>query len=74
MRFADFISQQNKIYEIEQSSSGTRSENMEMVLNIIQKINNSLVLDEVLNLVMINAIRLAQADRGFYSSWMTPMN
>lgn len=65
MRFADFISQQNKIYEIEQSSSGTRSENMEMVLNIIQKINNSLVLDEVLNLVMINAIRLAQADRGF---------
>ncbi|MFN4110818.1 MAG: GAF domain-containing protein, partial [Ignavibacteria bacterium] len=65
MRFADFISQQNKIYEIEQASSGTRSENMEMVLNIIQKINNSLVLDEVLNLVMINAIRLAQADRGF---------
>lgn len=65
MRFADFISQQNKIYEIEQSSPVTRNENMEMILNIIQKINNSLVLDEVLNLVMINAIRLAQADRGF---------
>ncbi len=65
MRFADFISQQNKIYEINQDNTNVKIENMEMILNIIQKINNSLVLDEVLNLVMINAIRLAQADRGF---------
>lgn len=65
MRFADFISQQNKIYELNQDNLSVKSENMEMILNIIQKINNSLVLDEVLNLVMINAIRLAQADRGF---------
>lgn len=65
MRFADFISQQNKIYDINQNNSSEKIENMEMILNIIQKINNSLNLDEVLNLVMINAIRIAKADRGF---------
>lgn len=65
MRFADFISQQNKIYDLSDVNQNMKSENMEMILNIIQKINNSLILDEVLNLVLINAIRLAKADRGF---------
>lgn len=65
MRLADFISQQNKIFDINELSTSGKNENMEMILNIIQRINNSLILDEVLNLVMINAIRIANADRGF---------
>ncbi len=65
MRFADFISQQNKIFDINELSKSGKNENMEMILNIIQRINNSLILDEVLNLVMINAIRITNADRGF---------
>jgi signal transduction histidine kinase len=65
MRFADFISQKNKIFDINEQNSDEKSGNIEMILSIIQMINNSLVLDEVLNLVMINAIRLAQAERGF---------
>ncbi len=65
MRFADFISQQNKIYDLNDVNQNIKNDDMEMILNIIQKINNSLVLDEVLNLVLINAIRLAKADRGF---------
>ncbi|MCR4417525.1 MAG: ATP-binding protein [Ignavibacteria bacterium] len=68
MRFADFISQQNKILSLNDDASqekGLGQENMEMILNIVQKINNSLILEEVLNLVMYNAIKLARAERGF---------
>lgn len=68
MRFADFISQNNQIFELNNNSAlnqGIKPEHIELILNIVQKINNSLVLDEVLNLVMINAIRIAQAERGF---------
>lgn len=64
MRFADFISQSKKVFDINSNEIG-KSDSMELILNIIQKINNSLVLDEVLYMVMINAIRLANADRGF---------
>jgi signal transduction histidine kinase len=68
MRFADFISQQNKILSLSNENNQDRNTvqgNTEMILNIVQKINNSLVLDEVLNLVMYNAIKIAQAERGF---------
>ncbi|MGB9664075.1 MAG: sensor histidine kinase [Ignavibacteria bacterium] len=68
MRFADFISQQNKILSLnnEDNKQGDLVQaNTEMILNIVQKINNSLVLEEVLNLVMYNVIKLAQAERGF---------
>jgi len=68
MRFADFISQQNKILSLNDQANQDREltqGNIEMILNIVQKINNSLVLEEVLNLVMFNAIRIAQAERGF---------
>jgi len=68
MRFADFISQQNKILSLNDETRENKEltqGKIEMILNIVQKINNSLVLDEVLNLVMHNAIKLAQAERGF---------
>ncbi len=66
MRYADFISQQYKLFELNPNGQNELNKiNLEMILNIVHKINNSLDLDEVLYLVMINAIRLAQADRGF---------
>jgi K+-sensing histidine kinase KdpD len=42
-----------------------RHENIEMILNILKKINHSLILSDVLNLVMMNAIKIAKAERGF---------
>lgn len=66
MRFADFISQKNNIFPItDTNEQDFRKSTIEMILSIIKIINNSLVLEDVLNLVMINAIRIARAERGF---------
>ncbi len=66
MRFADFISQKSNVFPIDELNQVEFEKiKLEMILNIIKIINNSLVLEDVLNLVMINAIRLARAERGF---------
>ncbi len=67
MRYNDFISQ-HKIGVIKQDDISTRSsklENLELILNLLKKINHSLVLNDVLSLVMINTIKIAKAERGF---------
>lgn len=67
MRYNDFISmQKTHPLRVERDSERTlKLENIEMILNILKKINHSLVLSDVLNLVMINAIKIAKAERGF---------
>lgn len=42
-----------------------RVKNLEAILNILNTINRSLILDDVLQLVLKNAIRLTNSDRGF---------
>ena len=42
-----------------------RVKNLEAILNILNSINRSLILDDVLELVLKNAIRLTNSERGF---------
>lgn len=67
MRYNDFISMQ-KTHPLRVERDPERMlklENIEMILNILKKINHSLILSDVLNLVMMNAIKIAKAERGF---------
>jgi signal transduction histidine kinase len=45
--------------------SSERVKNLEAILNILNTINRSLILDDVLELVLKNAIRLTNSERGF---------
>jgi signal transduction histidine kinase len=45
--------------------SAEKLKNLEAILNIVNTINRSLILDDVLELVLKNAIRLTQSERGF---------
>lgn len=42
-----------------------RAQNLEVILNIVNTINKTLVLDEVLNLVLKSAISFTESERGF---------
>lgn len=48
-----------------EDESAERTKNLEIILNIINSINRSLVLEDVLELVLKNAIRLTNPERGF---------
>ncbi len=45
--------------------SESRMRDLELILNIVRKINTSLILSDVLELVLDEAIRITKADRGF---------
>ncbi len=65
----DELLQQNMVDQVMEgphvSSSESRVRNLETILNIVRKINTSLVLTDVLELVTDEAIRIAKAERGF---------
>ncbi|MCX8009517.1 MAG: hypothetical protein N3A61_00040, partial [Ignavibacteria bacterium] len=69
MKYKDFLTQiKNEEISAQSENEPSRfssSENLESLIEIVKKINNSLILDEVLKLVIINAIKLAKAERGF---------
>jgi signal transduction histidine kinase len=46
-------------------SSSEKIKNLEVILNIVNSINSSLILDDVLELVLKYAIKLTGSDRGF---------
>ena len=50
---------------IADSESSERMKSLEAILNIVQTINRSLILDDVLELVLKNAIGLTHSERGF---------
>ena len=50
---------------ITDSESSDRTKSLEAILNIVNTINRSLILEDVLELVLKNAIRLTQSERGF---------
>ncbi|AFH48102.1 Signal transduction histidine kinase [Ignavibacterium album JCM 16511] len=67
MKFSEFkknIDAGLKTSLIEEEST-ERTKNLEIILNIINSINRSLVLEDVLELVLKNAIRLTNSERGF---------
>lgn len=45
--------------------SSERAKNLEVILNILNTINRTLILEDVLELVLKNAIRLTNSERGF---------
>lgn len=67
MKFSDFkknIDDGLKNYpEFEETSE--RVKNLEVILNILNTINRSLILEDVLELVLKNAIRITNSERGF---------
>ena len=50
---------------LEADVTSEKAKNLEVILNILNSINRSLILDDVLELVMKNAIRLTNSERGF---------
>lgn len=50
---------------IDDDESSSRLKNLEVILNIVNTINRSLILDDVLELVLKNAISLTNSERGF---------
>lgn len=50
---------------INEDESSERLKNLEVILNIVNTINRSLILEDVLELVLKNAIRLTNSERGF---------
>jgi signal transduction histidine kinase len=50
---------------IADAESSDRMKSLEAILNIVQTINRSLILDDVLELVLKNAIGLTNSERGF---------
>ncbi len=67
MKFSEFKKEidnkQNEFMQFDQSSE--RIKNLEVILDIVKKINRSLILEDVLELVLKNAIKLTSSDRGF---------
>lgn len=49
----------------DETESSDKAKNLEAILNIVNTINRSLILDDVLELVLKNAIRLTNSERGF---------
>jgi signal transduction histidine kinase len=67
MKFSEFKSNIDAGLKATMGNEETseRVKNLEAILNIINTINRSLILDDVLQLVLKNAIRLTNSERGF---------
>jgi hypothetical protein len=64
MKFSDL---KKNIDEKENSGTDTSIEkikNLEVILNVLNSINSSLILEDVLEIVLQNAISLTGSDRG----------
>jgi signal transduction histidine kinase len=67
MKFSEF---KKNIDNLDKSQTGfgetsEKIKNLEVILDIVKKINSTLILEDVLRLVLHNAIRLTSSDRGF---------
>ena len=66
MKFSEL---KNKIDEAQKSSIKTdeseRVKNLEVILDIVKSINRTLIIEDVLELVLKNAIKLTNSERGF---------
>ena len=65
MKFSDLKKEAVKKEISEITSSDEKIKNLEIILNIVNSINSSLILEDVLELVLKYAIELTGSDRGF---------
>jgi K+-sensing histidine kinase KdpD len=64
MKFSEFKEQLDR-ERYRGNESSARTKNLEAILDIVKSINRSLILEDVLELVLKNAIKLTESDRGF---------
>jgi signal transduction histidine kinase len=67
MKFSDFkkLSRENEKVVKDTLNPGVNSRNLEIILDTIRSINNTLILEDVLNLVIKYAIQITNSDRGY---------
>jgi signal transduction histidine kinase len=65
MKFSDLKKDIDKKDSSLASDSNDKIKNLEVILNIVNSINSSLILEDVLELVLKYAIKLTDSDRGF---------
>ncbi len=67
MNIDDLLQEEHsaQINDLEGKSSGSRTRDLETILTVVRKINTSLVLSDVLEFVLDEAIRITKAERGF---------
>jgi len=67
MKFSEFKKNLEEVNKNRSSNnnSSEREKNLELILDIVKSINRTLILEDVLELVLKNAIQLTSSDRGF---------
>lgn len=66
MKFNEFQNRINSEKDRHDSGEPTqKNKNLDLILDIVKSINKSLILDDVLALVLKNAIEITQSDRGY---------
>jgi signal transduction histidine kinase len=68
MKFTDFkkkVDDEIAAGALESESQNERVKNLEVILDIVKSINRTLIIDDVLELVLKNAIKLTNSERGF---------
>ncbi len=65
MEFSEITKIVDDIKKTSEYSSSSNSSNLEIILNIVNTINKTLIIDDVLELVLKNAISLTGTERGF---------
>ena len=65
MKFSDLKKNIDEKEPLGDDKSSEKIRNLEIILNIVNSINSSLILEDVLELVLKNAISITSSDRGF---------
>jgi two-component system sensor histidine kinase HydH len=67
MNIDDLLQEESagEAHAVAESPSASRTRDLEMLLNVVRKVNTSLVLSDVLELVLDEAIRITKSERGF---------
>src|SRR5690606_20591529 len=67
MKFSEFKKQidSSEKFPLRSDETSERVKNLEVILKVVKSINGSLILEDVLQLVLKNAIKLTSSERGF---------
>lgn len=57
--------EQGNNYFFQDQNNDLKVKNLEMILDVVKKINSTLILDDVLMLVLVQAIKISESQRGF---------
>src|SRR5690554_751351 len=52
-------------YLLSEQTDNNKAKNLELILDVVKNINNSLILDDVLTVLLTHAIEISDAERGF---------